>query len=934
MDQLTIFSFVAALAGLGLFFILSRLLIAWLQLRRMRFGTGAIEATDRAQMPDEIAELLAPVESQLAGLGFAYENTVLITPVLLTGDRQPHWCDIYRNAANASRAAVQMADIPEPGMTTSVSFSTRYQDRHIQTENRRLHLLFPMPEPFKLEDAGTSGLAEHWAYHCRRLAAAGSEAAPLMAADEQRDQDNALLAALPNYWQRIGFMRQSGDAMQLTATGAWRYLRQILAGNRRLAALPPAQCDADQDTRVRLQTLADHQAWQRQEALNAQNAMPRRAKLLWFAVSALAGVLAFGLMSSWEMAGLLLAVLLLHELGHALAMRLVGYSGLSVLVLPFLGAVAIGRKDDASPWQKMAVLLAGPVPGLILAILCLRLGISDSPHREALISAGALALTINLFNLLPFTPLDGGQLVDTFLFARRPRLRFAFFATSVVALLGLALAMGIPVLAAAALLLGLTIPGLWRHARLLSRLNTAEDVTDHARIILQHLHATPPGGRQKRPPNFQQRMQSVRALLPALRGRAPSLQESVLGIGVYLGALALPVAALWDTGLPQQLASALPGYGMTSSRAEATPPDWQRQLAGETTHEGRWQVLLNAGLWFEKMEQESQARQRFEEALAEIGRAPASAARQLQILDTRIAIGRVAENESARLQDNAQLNALLPELRALPAAERWRLADVLEMLFWREDVAQLTQRSALLREAIAAREASAPESPQTNAFALLNDRVQLARILDERRDTTGAETLLRQNLQQLAGDAQLNSPWQTEPIVWFFIAHDRPDEAEKALAALPPHGNAAGEHHQPLAWAWLAQGKTAQARAAFAEALGRLEKKTWLTPYRMNLLLDLIQASADSPLEEARWLKEAAALKSSMGTAFRGVRHMAKYEAESQAWESRRGQARLAAIKKLPGAADDEEDSAPGRTCRNTEEKASQEKAAEGNGRP
>lgn len=45
-----------------------------------------------------------------------------------------------------------------------------------------------------------------------------------------------------------------------------------------------------------------------------------------------------------------------------------------------------------------------------------------------------MALSLNYFNLLPFTPLDGGQIVDTFLFARRPRLRFGFFLLSIGAL--------------------------------------------------------------------------------------------------------------------------------------------------------------------------------------------------------------------------------------------------------------------------------------------------------------------------------------------------------------------------------------------------------------------------------------------------------------------------------------------------------------------
>lgn len=72
-----------------------------------------------------------------------------------------------------------------------------------------------------------------------------------------------------------------------------------------------------------------------------------------------------------------------------------------------------------------------------------------------------MALSLNYFNLLPFTPLDGGQIVDTFLFARRPRLRFGFFLLSIGALFAVAYALDSTPLAGAALLLALGISGGW-----------------------------------------------------------------------------------------------------------------------------------------------------------------------------------------------------------------------------------------------------------------------------------------------------------------------------------------------------------------------------------------------------------------------------------------------------------------------------------------
>ena len=117
-------------------------------------------------------------------------------------------------------------------------------------------------------------------------------------------------------------------------------------------------------------------------------------------------------------------------------------------------------------------------------------------HEELKIQNDELAITHTradsarahyqtLFNLLPLTPLDGGQIVDTFLFARRPRFRFAFFTVSVLALIGIALMLDSTALAAAGVLLALGIPSLWRRLRMLSGIDLATE-SDVPTAIFKH----------------------------------------------------------------------------------------------------------------------------------------------------------------------------------------------------------------------------------------------------------------------------------------------------------------------------------------------------------------------------------------------------------------------------------------------------------------
>lgn len=120
----------------------------------------------------------------------------------------------------------------------------------------------------------------------------------------------------------------------------------------------------------------------------------------------------------------LVAVLFLHELGHWAAMRLCGYQDTSIFFIPFFGAAASGRSVDGEAWKEGLVLLAGPLPGLLLGIPVLVGGVLL--HDETARRAGYALLGVNAFNLLPLVPLDGGRLFELVLFRRHPLLLDGF----------------------------------------------------------------------------------------------------------------------------------------------------------------------------------------------------------------------------------------------------------------------------------------------------------------------------------------------------------------------------------------------------------------------------------------------------------------------------------------------------------------------------
>ena len=122
------------------------------------------------------------------------------------------------------------------------------------------------------------------------------------------------------------------------------------------------------------------------------------------------------------------------------------------LFIPFLGAV-IGMKelpDDA--WKEARVALAGPILGSVGAAVCWAAG--EALDSDLLIALAFVGFFLNLFNLIPIVPLDGGRAAA----ALHPAFWF----------LGLLLMVGIVVVAPNPILFLIVIIGaldLWRRWR-------------------------------------------------------------------------------------------------------------------------------------------------------------------------------------------------------------------------------------------------------------------------------------------------------------------------------------------------------------------------------------------------------------------------------------------------------------------------------------
>ncbi len=148
--------------------------------------------------------------------------------------------------------------------------------------------------------------------------------------------------------------------------------------------------------------------------------------------------------------------LVIHEWGHVVAMKRVGIPTRGFYLIPFVGGVAFANRPFAHPGEEAFVAAAGPVFGLLSLPLCWVLAYGASGgHVEAASTATQIVAFLNLFNLLPIAPLDGGRILRSVVSCISPRATWVFSILSVIGALVLSWVLSSPILAGIGFLVAL-----------------------------------------------------------------------------------------------------------------------------------------------------------------------------------------------------------------------------------------------------------------------------------------------------------------------------------------------------------------------------------------------------------------------------------------------------------------------------------------------
>ncbi|HWS26506.1 MAG TPA: hypothetical protein VN259_08040, partial [Xanthomonadales bacterium] len=387
-----------------------------------------------------------------------------------------------------------------------------------------------------VQNTGAPSYAEQWAAHQALVATHGQ-------ADPGAVTEDALLA-FNNEWmeaQRLALIARgaleptSADSARPTLRFAWSALRAM----RRMPK-PPVSTEPVPAARIALLATQFERMRERSPARSIELTLFAFSVVLFMVL----GAVLWDLATAW----MILVVIVIHELGHFLAMRAFGYRNVHMMALPLVGGVAIGQEVNPSAHRSAWMSLMGPLPGIAIGwgiLIAMWTGLW--PEDADPMSWAMMFLLINYLNVLPVPPLDGGHVVQALLPARRAWLEVGFIAIACTIGAWLAWQFDFVLLAIIALLQLLTLGGRLQAQRALAHLATQPPAAGLARPLRLKVVAQALDTLLGPAKIGKERVAQVHDVLQRL-DRRPMRGWQTLAVGLtYAALLVVPVAGVIAT---------------------------------------------------------------------------------------------------------------------------------------------------------------------------------------------------------------------------------------------------------------------------------------------------------------------------------------------------------------------------------------------------
>lgn len=267
-------------------------------------------------------------------------------------------------------------------------------------------------------------------------------------------------------------------------------------------------------------------------------------------LTAVIAVGAYTLIFSWKFAVVLVVLIGFHECGHVFAMYRCGVPVKGIYFIPFFGGAAVSKGIAGTRREEAYIAANGPVWGTLLVYICFAAYVVTGQQYHVLAAAGSWGALINLFNLLPILPLDGGRLLNNLAYSFGPSIGAAAVFASLVFGGALAYVAGFELLVLM-VMIGLLEYG--NHLAALPLAATAARLGPNRPLgydEFEHFEncVSPPRPGAKSPAQRQSSQETFQAKLRDAQIKPMNHRQAALTFAVYATLAAILIAALLVSG--------------------------------------------------------------------------------------------------------------------------------------------------------------------------------------------------------------------------------------------------------------------------------------------------------------------------------------------------------------------------------------------------
>ena len=394
------------------------------------------------EINDSVKEIVRPQEEFLYSKGFVYKSSQVYDNVWERFNEELHTYYFYNEELDV-HAFIDTTPYPGALSGSIISFTTFYESyKRATTFDCFAYNIFPSDESYVF-DHYYGSYEEALESHLHDRVIEG-EVISKGALSEEGAKDYQQYIINENFDEMIkrNILKKVSGGYRYLFTSA--YMQYIYEGLKKYKEVKKIY--ASKGVKVReQQSPKEHQLYKTSEEhsllamlTHKPNEKSREGKIRTFLISGALFVLLFGFIGiPWTSMPIIVAVLLIHELGHYFAMKYFGYKDTSIFFIPLFGAAAKGEKEHTKPFEEYIILLAGPLPGMIISLVIGFFMLKDPTlaTNTYLQEFAIMSFVLNFINLLPIYPLDGGRIVHTLVFSRYPKVQFYFFLLSLLVII-------------------------------------------------------------------------------------------------------------------------------------------------------------------------------------------------------------------------------------------------------------------------------------------------------------------------------------------------------------------------------------------------------------------------------------------------------------------------------------------------------------------